>query len=359
METKIDKILIQEFGMLNTSTSPDFFNGGRPTKKVVETLTKRIRVENMKRLGNNPMEMEFDLIGIDPSLANSLRRIMISDVPSMAIEKVFIYNNTSIIQDEVLAHRLGLIPLKADPRLFQTKTYEFSAEESGSKSEEELTNDAEGTSEDTIIYELKVRCKRTGQGGTGKSKADKDTTSGSGTSTILDEKIYSNSIKPIVRPGMPSETKDVGPIHDDILIAKMRPGHELDIKLYAIKGTGRDHAKFSPVATAFYRLLPDIIIKKPVVGEAAARLQSCFSPGVIGIDSDNEAYVKDTRYDGCSRNVFRHEDLKDCVELSKIRDHFIFNVESVGALLPEDIVTMALDVLEEKCQVFIDILEQK
>ena len=45
--------------------------------------------------------------------------------------------------------------------------------------------------------------------------------------------------------------------------------------------------------------------------------------------------------------------------MSKIRDHFIFNVESVGALLPEDIVTMALDVLEEKCQVFIDILEQK
>ena len=110
--------------------------------------------------------------------------------------------------------------MKADPRLFQTKTYEFSTEESSAKSEEDLTNDAEGTPEDTIIYELKVRCKRSGQGGTGKSKADKDT---SGT-TILDEKIYSNSIKPIVRPGMPSEAKDVGPIHDDILIAKMRPG---------------------------------------------------------------------------------------------------------------------------------------
>lgn len=37
----------------------------------------------------------------------------------MAIEKVFVYNNTSIIQDEVLAHRLGLIPIKADPRLFE------------------------------------------------------------------------------------------------------------------------------------------------------------------------------------------------------------------------------------------------
>ncbi len=37
----------------------------------------------------------------------------------MAIEKAFIYNNTSIVQDEILAHRLGLVPIKADPRLFE------------------------------------------------------------------------------------------------------------------------------------------------------------------------------------------------------------------------------------------------
>jgi DNA-directed RNA polymerase I and III subunit RPAC1 len=39
----------------------------------------------------------------------------------MAIEKVYVMNNTSIIQDEVLAHRLGLIPIKADPLLFDFK----------------------------------------------------------------------------------------------------------------------------------------------------------------------------------------------------------------------------------------------
>ena len=39
----------------------------------------------------------------------------------MAIEKVFIYDNTSIVQDEVLAHRLGLIPIKADPDEFDFK----------------------------------------------------------------------------------------------------------------------------------------------------------------------------------------------------------------------------------------------
>lgn len=40
---------------------------------------------------------------------------------------------------------------------------------------------------------------------------------------------------------------DVKPIHKDILIAKMRPGHEIDVKLIAVKGIGKDHAKFSPV----------------------------------------------------------------------------------------------------------------
>ena len=50
-------------------------------------------------------KIEFDFVGLDPSIYNTLRRIMIAEVPSMAIERVLIYNNTSLIQDEVLAHR--------------------------------------------------------------------------------------------------------------------------------------------------------------------------------------------------------------------------------------------------------------
>lgn len=50
-------------------------------------------------------ELEFDIIGCDISLVNAFRRILISEVPSMAIDKVFIINNTSLLQDEVLAHR--------------------------------------------------------------------------------------------------------------------------------------------------------------------------------------------------------------------------------------------------------------
>jgi hypothetical protein len=49
--------------------------------------------------------VEFDLKGVAANLANALRRILLSEVPSMAIETVFVHNNTSIIPDEVLAHR--------------------------------------------------------------------------------------------------------------------------------------------------------------------------------------------------------------------------------------------------------------
>ena len=42
-------------------------------------------------------DMQFDLVGIDPAISNAFRRILIAEVPTMAIEHVFFVNNTSII----------------------------------------------------------------------------------------------------------------------------------------------------------------------------------------------------------------------------------------------------------------------
>ena len=122
------------------------------------------------------------------------------------------------------------------------------------------------------------------------------------------------------------KAEDVGQVFDDILIDKLRPGQEVDMELHAVKGIGRDHAKFSPVATAFYRLLPQVELLRQVEGEQAERLQKCFSPGVIELVEQGEktvAKVKDARYDICSRNAFRQEDLADAVKLTRSRDHFI------------------------------------
>lgn len=53
---------------------------------------------------------------------------------------------------------------------------------------------------------------------------------------------------------------------DDILIAKLRPGQEIEMELICEKGIGKTHAKWSPVSTAYYRLVPDIVIKEDILG---------------------------------------------------------------------------------------------
>lgn len=74
-------------------------------------------------------------------------------------------------------------------------------------------------------------------------------------------------------------------------------------------------------------MLPEITLLREVTGPAAERLQKCFSPGVIGLETnksgEKRAVVVDARYDSCSRNVFGYDDLKDAVKMSRVRDHFI------------------------------------
>lgn len=61
--------------------------------------------------------------------------------------------------------------------------------------------------------------------------------------------VYTSNLKwnPIGSQSRMYTSKDVGPVESDILIAKLRPGHEIELKMHAVKGIGGDHAKFSPV----------------------------------------------------------------------------------------------------------------
>lgn len=302
----------------------------------LNSFRKHLKIEVIK-LDEDSGELEFDLVGVDAALANAFRRIMIAEIPTMAIEKVFIYNNTSVIKDEILAHRLGLIPIQADAADFKYRE-----------------DDDEESDHNTLVFELNVKCAK-------KQSVQMNTaTKGSTLSCNFDKdyentKVYSNALKWVPLGDQNVVLKDtIKPMQDDILIVKMRPGQEIHLKMHVVKGVGKDHAKFSPVATASYRLLPEIILKRPVFGDQARRLQSCFAPGVIqlkrdGEDDVEEAFVVNPRKDTCTREVFNHDDLKELVELKKVRNHFIFSVESATSKTPDQLFMESVKILMDKC----------
>ncbi len=87
-----------------------------------QSIKHFIKNSDIKIKELNDEDIIFELSGVEPPLANALRRIMIAEIPTIAIEKVELWQNTSIIPDENLAHRIGLVPIKVDPRLFEFKS---------------------------------------------------------------------------------------------------------------------------------------------------------------------------------------------------------------------------------------------
>ncbi|KAL7677327.1 hypothetical protein ACOME3_003563 [Neoechinorhynchus agilis] len=105
---RVDKEQLRDTSNVILSTPKRFIDS------IKESLD--IQIQSM-----NSNEMEFHLKGVDPSVANAIRRTLLSDVPSMAFDRFTVLNNTSIFPDEILCHRIALIPLKADPRLFESR----------------------------------------------------------------------------------------------------------------------------------------------------------------------------------------------------------------------------------------------
>lgn len=70
-----------------------------------------------------PHDLEFDIKGIDPAVANALRRILISDVPTVAIEHVFFVNNTSLIAVRGRFSGLGFCAVPSSLRCATWSTY--------------------------------------------------------------------------------------------------------------------------------------------------------------------------------------------------------------------------------------------
>ena len=287
--------------------------------------------------------LELDIVGASPSFANALRRILIAEVPTMAIEHVFFLNNTSTIPDEILAHRLGLIPILADPDLFRGAEDGDGDGADGPQGADDQRN--------TVVFRLKVANAESGNYLKVLSERLEWLPDGSEIPEETGVRFTQNQ----------KETLGVDafrPVHHDILVAKLSKGQEIELEAHCKKGTGAEHAKWSPVSTAWYRLLPEIVLLEDVRGPTAKALAGCFPAGchcpfeVTGSGDRMRAEVKKGEAPlGCLERVRAlsgKPEWKDVVQLRKVKDHFIFTIESTGVITPPALFERSLSILEQK-----------
>jgi DNA-directed RNA polymerase I and III subunit RPAC1 len=301
-------------------------------------------------------DLTFSLIGLDTSIANAFRRILIAEVPTLAIESVFMLQNTSIIQDEVLAHRLGLIPIRGEREglrwmKWYTKPAEDGVEKDGSPSDYNCA-----------MFKLEIECKWQEGGLERAAKGETDPNK-----LYENHTVYARDLEwvPIGKQLEIFKNDPIRAANPGIIIAKMRPGQQISLLMHAFKGIGQDHAKFSPVATATYRLMPTIDILRPIIGADAKKFARCFPKGVIkleevtsddtqkhselrGKEGEFKAVVDNPMMDTVSRECLRHAEFKDKVKLGRIRDHFIFRIESTGQWGSEELFLESVRLLKIK-----------
>ncbi len=321
----------------------------------MEAFRDGLQVEFHK---NEQFDASFSLVGVDASIANAFRRIMIAEIPTVAVETVFIENNTSVIQDEVLAHRLGLIPFRGGHEGLRNfiRFWKRPGPDDADAGEFPTSFDY-----NTIKLDLRVECTRNVAAVAGETDPTK---------LYHHAHVYARDIVfvPEARQVQYFSGDDaIAPVNPDILVAKLRPGQVIDLEMHMHKGIGADHAKFSPVCTASYRLLPVITITQPIVGAEAAKFAACFPDGVIRLKTvtasvaardpqykpfvgEKRAVVADVMRDTVSRECLRHPEFRGKVQLGRRKDHFIFSVESTGQWDSDELFLESVKLLKAKCQ---------
>ena len=164
----------------------------------------------LKILEKSTDRVKIQLQDISLSYANAIRRIALSEVPVMAIDNIVILENSSIMYDELLAHRLGLIPLKTD----------------------------------LSKYVLPKDCDCDNPLGCLKCSVSLVLDSGNNDST---KEILSGQLKSV------SDTTTI-PINSDIPIVKVAPGQKVSLEAYARLGTGKEHAKWQASNVSILKL---------------------------------------------------------------------------------------------------------
>ncbi|GBC70816.1 hypothetical protein HRbin02_00587 [Candidatus Calditenuaceae archaeon HR02] len=153
--------------------------------------------------------LRLELVSVPLSMGNAIRRLIINEVPTMAVEEALVIENTSILTNEVLTHRISLIPFVTD-----LDNYVLPEEcDCGSN-----------LGCDRCSVRFSLRCAATNE-----------------VLTVYSSDLVRESGSEVVRP-----------TSGEFQIVKLAPGQNVELELYVRLGKGKKHAKWQPGIATLY-----------------------------------------------------------------------------------------------------------
>ncbi|KAL3807088.1 hypothetical protein ACHAXA_002114 [Cyclostephanos tholiformis] len=306
------------------------------------------RFPKVEVLSIAPHFISFILSETDTSIANALRRIMIAEVPTLAIDLVEYHENSSVLNDEYIAHRLGLIPIRFTPE----------GSNRGGDCHQAFLPHRECVCYDrcprcSVEFELDVNFDRVNQT---RPEQERDLPL-----TVTSADLKSNNH--LVGPAHFLNEEEQDESHDEgISIVKLGPGQHLKLRAIARMGISKEHAKWCPVAVATYRFWPIITInseacnmltmeqKQELVDSCPDRILELddVTGNLVAVENAFElaTFTEDLKM--TQEAMKKRPEDEDYVSVVQSTDRFIFSVESTGAMDAEDILLSSLRVLKDR-----------
>ncbi len=269
---------------------------------------------NLEVLEQTDYKLKFIIEGISVEMVNALRHIILTEIPVMAIDEVIILKNDSPLYDEVVAHRLGLIPLKTN-----LKNYN-------------LPRDCECGGYGCSLCQVSLTC---------------EVTNTSNKSLV----ISSGDLK--------SNDPDVIPVNPEIPILKIDKNAKVIIEAYAILGTGKDHAKFSAVSNCAFRYYPDIEFDESKITDKEEQENIVnLCPEKLYELSNKKLKLKEDYWKTCTLCNACEENSEGKIKVSWKEDTYIFSIESDGVLPFNELMQKTFEIFLNKIDEFAKKLEE-
>lgn len=268
-----------------------------------------MQIEIIERIQTPNLDMvRFVIDGISVELANAFRRVVLTEVPTMAITEVLFVENDSVLYDEYIAHRLGLIPLTTDLKNYMLPSQCSCGGQSCSLCQASFTLDFHTQDHEAIAYSRDLQC--------GDSK--------------------------------------IRPVNPDIILAKLGKKSSLVFEAYAQLGIGKNHAKFQPVSTIGYKFMPDvhIFLDKFANVEQMEKVAKMCPVKVFTIEQGklklvNDYWKKCTMCADCEKYS-----PAGAISVEKINNKFLFTLEGTGSLSIRNVLEKALEIFMEMLDEF-------